>query len=107
MAPRDRKPTVSADRAGRKKPSPPLEELKAYSIGQFCQAHNISVDTYFRMQRHSHGPATMKVGQRTLISAEAAAAWRQAAQEQAVRTTRVKRKVKETATAWSQEMGAA
>jgi hypothetical protein len=48
----------------------------AYSIRQFCQAHNISVDTYFRMQRAGFGPVTMKVGGRTLISVEAAAAWR-------------------------------
>jgi hypothetical protein len=48
----------------------------AYSIKQFCQAHNISVDTYFRIQRVGRGPATMKVGGRTLISVEAAAAWR-------------------------------
>ena len=48
----------------------------AYSIRQFCQAHSISVDTYFRLQRAGLGPVTMKVGGRTLISVEAAAAWR-------------------------------
>jgi hypothetical protein len=48
----------------------------AYSIRQFCEAHSISVDTYFRLQRADAGPATMKVGGRTLISVEAAAAWR-------------------------------
>ncbi|MCG2632851.1 hypothetical protein L6654_40390 [Bradyrhizobium sp. WYCCWR 13023] len=53
----------------------PVEPM-AYSIRQFCQAHGISVDTYFRMQRAAFGPATMKVGGRTLISVEAAAAWR-------------------------------
>ncbi|UWU94404.1 hypothetical protein [Bradyrhizobium sp. CB1015] len=55
--------------------SPPIEPM-AYSIKQFCEAHNISVDTYFRMQRAASGPVTMKVGGRTLISVEAAAAWR-------------------------------
>jgi hypothetical protein len=54
---------------------PPIAPM-AYSIRQFCQAHNISVDTYFRMQRAGFGPVTMKVGGRTLISVEAAAAWR-------------------------------
>jgi hypothetical protein len=48
----------------------------AYSITQFCQAHNISVDTYFRIQRDGRGPVTMKVGSRTLIAIEAATAWR-------------------------------
>ncbi len=54
---------------------PPIDPL-AYSIRQFCQAHSISVDSYFRMQRAGLGPVTMKVGHRTLISVEAAAAWR-------------------------------
>ncbi len=54
---------------------PPVAPM-AYSIRQFCQAHSISVDTYFRLQRADRGPVTMKVGGRTLISVEAAAAWR-------------------------------
>jgi len=54
---------------------PPIAPM-AYSIRQFCQAHSISVDTYFRLQRAGLGPLTMKVGGRTLISVEAAAAWR-------------------------------
>ena len=54
---------------------PPMVPM-AYSIRQFCEAHSISVDTYFRIQRVGLGPATMKVGGRTLISVEAAAAWR-------------------------------
>ena len=55
--------------------APPVAPM-AYSIRQFCEAHNISVDTYFRLQRAGLGPVTMKVGGRTLISVEAAAAWR-------------------------------
>ena len=52
--------------------------LAAYSIEQFCQAHNISIDLYFKLQRQGLGPKTMKVGARTLISIEAAAEWRRA-----------------------------
>jgi hypothetical protein len=48
----------------------------ALSIRAFARAHGISCDTYYRMQRQGLGPATMKVGSRTLISVEAAAAWR-------------------------------
>lgn len=55
--------------------SQPIERM-AYSIKQFCEAHDISVYTYFRMQRAGFGPMTMKVGGRTLISVEAAAVWR-------------------------------
>ena len=54
---------------------PPVAPM-AYSIRQFCEAHNFSVDTYFRLQRAGLGPLTMKVGGRTLISVEAATAWR-------------------------------
>jgi uncharacterized protein YcaQ len=64
----------------------------AYSIRQFCQAHSISVDTYFRLQRANGGPATMKVGGRTLISVEAAAAWRRD-RELAAQEARHQRKV--------------
>ncbi len=50
--------------------------LLAFSIEQFCQAHGISIDLYFKMQRQGLGPKTMKVGARTIISAESAEAWR-------------------------------
>jgi hypothetical protein len=52
--------------------------LAAYSIEQFCQAHGISIDLYFKLQRQGLGPKTMKAGARTLISVEAAAEWRRA-----------------------------
>src|SRR5262245_29989036 len=72
-------PTPHAEpKSGRRMLKPPVHgspiEAMAYSIRQFCEAHNISVDTYFRMQRAGRGPVTMKVGGRTLISIEAAAA---------------------------------
>ena len=88
-----------APREVRKPPSPPLDELKAYSIQQFCALHGISIDTYFRMQRQGLGPATMKVLNRTLISVESAAAWRRAREQSA----QAKRQVED---AW-QRMGAA
>ena len=88
-----------APREVKKPPSPPLDELKAYSIQQFCALHGISIDTYFRMQRQGLGPATMKVLNRTLISVESAAAWRRAREQSA----QAKRQVED---AW-QRMGAA
>src|SRR5262249_48711920 len=48
----------------------------AFSIRQFCKAHAISEDMFYKMKREKWGPTTMKVGSRTLISVEAAAAWR-------------------------------
>ena len=51
---------------------PPL----AMSIRVFCALHGISEDMFFKMKREWWGPATMKVGSRTLISHEAAEKWR-------------------------------
>jgi len=51
---------------------PPL----AMSIREFCALHGISEDMFYKMKRDGWGPATMKVGSRTLISHEAAVAWR-------------------------------
>ena len=51
-------------------------QLLAYSIQQFCQLHGISLDFYFKLARRGLGPKVMKVGARTLISVESAAAWR-------------------------------
>jgi hypothetical protein len=48
----------------------------AYSIPEFCASHRISEMTFFRMKRQGQAPKTMKVGTRTLISVEAATAWR-------------------------------
>jgi len=50
--------------------------LLAMSIKAFCALHAISEDQFYKMQREGWGPATMKVGCRTLVSAESAARWR-------------------------------
>jgi hypothetical protein len=53
----------------------PIQPL-ALSIREFAEAHNLSIDTYFKMQRDGFGPKVMRVGGRTLVSLEAAAEWR-------------------------------
>jgi len=55
----------------------------AMSIREFCRLHGISEDQFYKMKREGWGPTTMKVGSRTLISAESAAAWRKAREEAA------------------------
>jgi hypothetical protein len=52
--------------------------LGAYSIAQFCEAHSISQSFFFKLLAAGRGPAVMRVGARTLVSAEAALAWRKA-----------------------------
>jgi hypothetical protein len=55
----------------------PVETL-AYSIPEFCKAHNISVAHYYVLKQRGLGPVEMQLGRRRLISREAAVAWRAA-----------------------------
>ena len=88
-----KKPTATPNRATRgHNRGPPLDDddrpkyrrrpvsadanSLAMSIKEFCRLHGISEDQFYKMQRGGWGPSTMKVGSRTLISAEAAAEWR-------------------------------
>ena len=48
----------------------------AYTIEEFCKSHRISRGTFYNLLKAGHGPSIMKVGSRTLVSAEAAADWR-------------------------------
>lgn len=47
------------------------------TIPEFCAGHgNISKSFFHKLVNEGRGPRLMKIGRRTLISAEAAAAWR-------------------------------
>ena len=47
------------------------------TIPEFCAGHgNISKSFFHKLVNEGKGPRLMKVGRRTLISIEAAAAWR-------------------------------
>jgi hypothetical protein len=48
----------------------------AASIAEFCSTHRISRAHLYNLLKRGQGPTVMKVGKRTLISHEAAAAWR-------------------------------
>jgi predicted DNA-binding transcriptional regulator AlpA len=50
--------------------------MGANSIPSFCRAHGISRATFYNLLKRGEGPIVMKVGKRTLVSDEAAAAWR-------------------------------
>ena len=60
----------------RRRPVSVNSNALALSIKAFCVLHAISEDQFYKMKREGWGPTTMKVGSRTLISHEAAAAWR-------------------------------
>ena len=49
---------------------------KTYTVPQFCADHNISRASFYNLLSEGKGPTIMKVGSRTLVSVEAAAAWR-------------------------------
>jgi hypothetical protein len=68
-----------------KRQAQPVEAVEplAYSIRQFCKAHSISKELFFKMRRKHLGPAEMRIGTRVLISHESAAAWRRAREQAA------------------------
>lgn len=48
----------------------------AYTFPGFCSDHHISRSFLYELIKEGRGPRLMKIGRRTLISAEAAAEWR-------------------------------
>lgn len=50
-------------------------ETLAMSVATFCRTHGISESKFFTLPE-SERPATIRLGRRVLISAEAAAEWR-------------------------------
>lgn len=46
------------------------------TVAEFCADHRIGRTLLYQLIKDGKGPALMKVGRRTLISAEAAADWR-------------------------------
>lgn len=62
-------------------PSPTVPVV--YSVRDFCAAHGITKVTFYDLLKKGTGPRFMKVGTRTLISAEAAADWRRKCEENA------------------------
>jgi predicted DNA-binding transcriptional regulator AlpA len=48
----------------------------AYSIAEFCTRHGISRAGFYKAVNAKQGPRLMKLGNRVMISREAAADWR-------------------------------
>ena len=46
------------------------------SVAEFCRDHGISRALFYELLKDGRGPTVAKVGRRTLISSEAAEAWR-------------------------------
>lgn len=57
--------------------SPPvLHDPPTYTVAAFCQAHHIARSYFYALLKQGKGPEIYKLGRRTYISGEAAAAWR-------------------------------
>ena len=47
-----------------------------YTVNEFCDEHRVSRTLFYWLIKEGKGPRLMKLGRRTLISAEAANDWR-------------------------------
>ena len=56
-------------------PSHPIPQA-VFDVPTFCIAHKISRSFFYKLLSEGRGPRLLKLGKRTLISAEAAAEWR-------------------------------
>jgi predicted DNA-binding transcriptional regulator AlpA len=59
-----------------------MTDIDAFSVDEFCYRHNICRATFYNLLKDGRGPTIMKVGSRTLISQESAAAWRRKCEAQ-------------------------
>lgn len=53
-----------------------MPQQEVFDISTFCEVHKISRSFLYKLIAEQRGPRVMKLGRRTLISAEAAAEWR-------------------------------
>jgi hypothetical protein len=51
-------------------------QRQCFTVTEFCETHRISRARFYEMRQEGTGPRVMKVGKRTLVSAEAAEEWR-------------------------------
>jgi excisionase family DNA binding protein len=71
----------------RRKPVSADANALAMSIREFARLHGISEDFYYQLARKGRGPAVMRIGGRTLITTEAAKAWREKMERQTAEAT--------------------
>jgi hypothetical protein len=53
-----------------------IESPDAFSVREFCERHRISQQLFYKLRHKGLMPHTFRVGSRTLVSREAASAWR-------------------------------
>jgi predicted DNA-binding transcriptional regulator AlpA len=55
----------------------------AQTVDEFCADNNLCRATFYNLRKAGRGPRIMKIGSRTLISAEASSAWRRQMEDEA------------------------
>jgi hypothetical protein len=60
------------------------ESRGAYSVSEWCQHRGICPATFYNRLPFGEMPAVVKIGRRTIITAEADAEWRQRMERQSV-----------------------
>jgi predicted DNA-binding transcriptional regulator AlpA len=53
-------------------------------VSKFCSEHGISRSLFYRLVNDGRGPRLTRIGRRTLISSNAAAAWRMRMEQESV-----------------------
>ena len=53
-----------------------VQDPPIYSVMEFCKSHGIGRAMFYKLRKKGEGPHIIKVGRRTLIPGESAAAWR-------------------------------
>lgn len=57
---------------------PGARDTECFTIKEFCAAHRIGLNTYYKLRKAGKGPVEMHVGKKALVTREAAARWRAA-----------------------------
>jgi hypothetical protein len=53
-------------------------EPHAFTLSEFCVAHRIGLNTYYRLRKTGKGPEEVRIGTKVLVTKESAARWRAA-----------------------------
>jgi excisionase family DNA binding protein len=73
---------------GRGRQEKNMSTTMMFSVADFCQQHGISRGTFYKLLGEGRGPKAVKIGRRTLISSEAAEAWRRRMEREAAISSR-------------------
>jgi hypothetical protein len=71
-------------------------EPHAFTLSEFCVAHRIGLNSYYRLRKAGKGPDEFHVGSKVLVSKESAARWRAARDAEAKKDSEAKKAKKDS-----------